>query len=90
MISNRLSQRRDMSLLAIGLGTHIQSLPTGAKVGIKVLAAIFPESEAAIAAALRELERHGFLRRIRERVRGARVPRARSRTTTRGSPSSAG
>lgn len=73
MISNRLSQRRDMSLLAIGLGTHIQSLPPGAKVGVKVLAAIFPESEARIAAALRELEQHGFLRRIRERVRGGRV-----------------
>ncbi|MET9094320.1 hypothetical protein ABZX72_19745 [Streptomyces cyaneofuscatus] len=30
IISNRLSQHRDLSLLAIGLGTHIQSLPAGA------------------------------------------------------------
>ncbi|MGC4905149.1 hypothetical protein [Streptomyces cyaneofuscatus] len=73
IISNRLSQHRDLSLLAIGLGTHIQSLPAGKRIGIKVLAAIFPESEAAIAAGLRELERHGFLRRTRERVRGGRV-----------------
>ncbi|WP_327334261.1 hypothetical protein [Streptomyces anulatus] len=73
IISNRLSQHRDMSLLAIGLGTHIQSLPAGRRIGVKVLAAIFPESEARIAAALRELEHHGFLRRTRERVQGGRV-----------------
>ncbi|MFJ4709531.1 hypothetical protein ACIP6I_32470 [Streptomyces anulatus] len=73
IISNRLSQHRDMSLLAIGLGTHIQSLPAGRRIGVKALAAIFPESEARIAAALRELEHHGFLRRIRERVQGGRV-----------------
>ncbi|MFJ2022953.1 hypothetical protein ACIODW_03960 [Streptomyces sp. NPDC087897] len=73
IISNRLAQHRGLSLLAIGLGTYIQSLPDGWRVGIKALAAVFPESEARIAAALRELERHGFLRRIRERVRGGRV-----------------
>ncbi|WP_406148592.1 hypothetical protein [Streptomyces anulatus] len=73
IISNRLSQHRDMSLLAIGLGTHIQSLPAGRRIGVKALAAVFPESEARIAAALRELEHHGFLRRIRERVQGGRV-----------------
>lgn len=38
-----------------------------------MLAATFPESEAAIAAGLRELEHHGFLRRTRERVGGGRV-----------------
>ncbi|WP_327220076.1 hypothetical protein [Streptomyces cyaneofuscatus] len=73
IISNRLSQHRGLSLLAIGLGTHIQSLPAGRRIGIKVLAATFPESEAAIAAGLRELEHHGFLRRTRERVGGGRV-----------------
>ncbi|XQE81639.1 hypothetical protein ACN24L_25550 [Streptomyces microflavus] len=73
IISNRLSQHRGLSLLAIGLGTHIQSLPAGKRIGIKVLAATFPESEAAIAAGLRELEHHGFLRRTRERVGGGRV-----------------
>ncbi|WP_097955929.1 MULTISPECIES: hypothetical protein [unclassified Streptomyces] len=73
IISNRLSQHRDMSLLAIGLGTHIQSLPAGRRIGVKALAAVFPESEARIAAALRELEHHGFLRRTRERVQGGRV-----------------
>ncbi|MFI7289334.1 hypothetical protein ACIBRY_22175 [Streptomyces anulatus] len=73
IISNRLSQHRGMSLLAIGLGTHIQSLPAGRRIGVKALAAIFPESEARIAAALRELEHHGFLRRTRERVQGGRV-----------------
>ncbi|MFE1486266.1 hypothetical protein ACFW80_35815 [Streptomyces fimicarius] len=72
IISNRLSQHRGMSLLAIGLGTHIQSLPDGRRVGVKALAAVFPESEVRIAAALRELERHGFLRRTRERGCGGR------------------
>ncbi|MFK0188548.1 hypothetical protein ACIQV1_30520 [Streptomyces rubiginosohelvolus] len=73
IISNRLSQHRGLSLLAIGLGTHIQSLPDGWRVGIKALAAIFPESEARIAVALRELEQHGFLRRTRERVGGGKL-----------------
>ncbi|MFF4853642.1 hypothetical protein ACFY2N_01980 [Streptomyces rubiginosohelvolus] len=73
IISNRLTQHRGLSLLAIGLGTHIQSLPDGWRVGIKALAAIFPESEARIAAALRELEQHGFLRRTRERVGGGKL-----------------
>ncbi|MFE7456095.1 hypothetical protein [Streptomyces sp. NPDC057554] len=73
IISNRLSQHRGLSLLAIGLGTHIQSLPDGWRVGIKALAAVFPESEARIAGALRELEQHGFLRRTRERGRGGRL-----------------
>ncbi|MFI1185649.1 hypothetical protein [Streptomyces californicus] len=73
IISNRLSQHRGMSLLAIGLGTHIQSVPDGWRVGIKALAAIFPESEARIAAALRELEQHGFLSRVRDRLPDGRV-----------------
>ncbi|MFJ9189811.1 hypothetical protein [Streptomyces globisporus] len=73
IISNRLSQHRGLSLLAIGLGTHIQSLPDGRRVGVKALAAVFPESEVRIAAALRELEQHGFLRRTRERVGGGKL-----------------
>ncbi|MFE6697381.1 hypothetical protein [Streptomyces sp. NPDC057718] len=73
IISNRLSQHRGLSLLAIGLGTHIQSLPDGWRVGVKALAEVFPESETRIAAALRELEQHGFLRRTRENVRGGKL-----------------
>ncbi|MFJ6510893.1 hypothetical protein ACIQMO_11685 [Streptomyces sp. NPDC091406] len=73
IISNRLSQHRGLSLLAIGLGTHIQSLPDGRRVGVKALAEVFPESETRIAAALRELEHHGFLRRTRQNVRGGKL-----------------
>ncbi|SCE54898.1 hypothetical protein GA0115253_106835 [Streptomyces sp. Termitarium-T10T-6] len=83
IISNRLSQHRGMSLLAIGVGTHIQSLPDGRRVGVKALAERFPESEVRIAAALRELEEHGFLRRTRVRAGAGSWPRLRSRTTTR-------
>ncbi|WP_405692048.1 helix-turn-helix domain-containing protein [Streptomyces sp. NBC_00057] len=73
VVGNHLAQHRELSLLAIGLGTHIQSLPTGAKIGIRFLADRFPESEARIAAALRELELHGYLRRTRERLPNGRV-----------------
>ncbi|WP_392671334.1 helix-turn-helix domain-containing protein [Streptomyces sp. LN785] len=73
VVGNHLAQHRELSLLAIGLGLHIQSLPSGAKIGIKVLAERFPDSEARIAAALRELEAHGYLRRSRERLPDGRV-----------------
>ncbi|SPF01642.1 helix-turn-helix domain-containing protein [Streptomyces sp. MA5143a] len=73
VIGNHLAQHPELSLLAIGLATHIQSLPTGAPADIKSLAARFPEGPARIAAALRELEAHGYLRRTRERVPGGRI-----------------
>ncbi|WP_114254778.1 helix-turn-helix domain-containing protein [Streptomyces sp. Go-475] len=73
VIGNHLAQHAELSLLAIGLGVHIQSLPAGAQVDIKSLAARFPEGTTRIAAALRELEAHGYLRRVRERVPGGRI-----------------
>ncbi|MFF8616911.1 helix-turn-helix domain-containing protein [Streptomyces sp. NPDC015350] len=73
VLGNQLTQHRELSLLAIGLSAHIQSLPPGARIGIKFLAQRFPDSEARIAAALRELEAHGFLRRVRERLDDGRV-----------------
>ncbi|MGW0936960.1 helix-turn-helix domain-containing protein [Streptomyces sp. NPDC002666] len=67
-MGNHLSQHPELSLAARGLALHIQSLPPGAKVGIKVLAARLPaDSEHRIAGALRELEEHGYLKRIRVR-----------------------
>ncbi|MFJ3985731.1 helix-turn-helix domain-containing protein [Streptomyces fungicidicus] len=73
VIGNHLAQHPDLSLLAIGLACHIQSLPTGAPIGIKTLAARFPEGPTRIAAALRELETHGYLRRTRERTPTGRI-----------------
>ncbi|MFF3261333.1 helix-turn-helix domain-containing protein [Streptomyces sp. NPDC002932] len=73
VIGNHLAQHRELSLVAIGLAAHIQSLPAGAKVGIKVLTDRFPESEARIAAALRELEAEGYLHRSRVRLPEGRV-----------------
>ncbi|MFB7258153.1 helix-turn-helix domain-containing protein [Streptomyces nojiriensis] len=67
-IGNHLAQHRELSMTAIGLATHIQSLPTGCKVTIKALAERFPEGEVRIAAALRELEAHGYLMRFKERL----------------------
>ncbi|MEW2163023.1 helix-turn-helix domain-containing protein [Streptomyces sp. NPDC007084] len=73
VIGNHLAQHRELSLTAIGLGAHIQSLPAGARVDIKSLAARFPEGETRIANALRELEAHGYLSRTRERLPSGRV-----------------
>ncbi|MEU0189577.1 helix-turn-helix domain-containing protein [Streptomyces afghaniensis] len=73
VIGNHLTQHPDLSLLAIGLACHIQSLPTGASVDIKSLAARFPEGPTRIAAALRELETHGYLHRTRERTPAGRI-----------------
>ncbi len=73
VIGNHLAQHRELSLTAIGLAAHIQSLPAGARVDIKTLAARFPEGETRIAAALRELEAHGYLSRTRERLPSGRV-----------------
>ncbi|MDQ1029073.1 hypothetical protein QF035_006655 [Streptomyces umbrinus] len=73
VVGNHLAQHPELSGLAIGLGVHIQSLPTGARADIKTLAARFPEGSTRIAAALRELETHGYLRRTRERTESGRI-----------------
>ncbi|MFC9753466.1 helix-turn-helix domain-containing protein [Streptomyces sp. NPDC056921] len=73
VIGNHLAQHHELSLLAIGLSTYIQSLPAGARIGIKKLSERFPDGEARIAAALRELEAHGYLSRTRERLPNGRV-----------------
>ncbi|WP_423833738.1 helix-turn-helix domain-containing protein [Streptomyces manipurensis] len=73
VVGNHLLQHPGLSAMAIGLAAHIQSLPEGAPVGVKVLAGRFPEGEIRIAAALRELERHGYLERRRERLASGRV-----------------
>ncbi|MGV9625514.1 helix-turn-helix domain-containing protein [Streptomyces sp. NPDC003487] len=68
VIGNDLAQHPELSLLAIGLACYIQSVRPGTAVDIKTLAARFPEGPTRIAAALRELEGHGYLRRTRERT----------------------
>ncbi|SFL40647.1 helix-turn-helix domain-containing protein [Streptomyces pini] len=73
VVGNHLAQHRELSLTAIGLAVHIQSLPDGARVDIRTLAARFAEGETRIAAALRELEAHGYLSRKRERLPSGRV-----------------
>lgn len=73
VIGNHLVQHKELSLLAIGLSCHLQSLPTGAGADIKSLAARFPEGPTRIAAALRELEAHGYLRRERHRTQTGRI-----------------
>ncbi|NEC85114.1 helix-turn-helix domain-containing protein [Streptomyces sp. SID12501] len=73
VIGNHLAQHPALSLLAIGLSVHIQSLQAGSPVDIKTLAKRFPEGPDRIAAALRELETHGYLRRTRERTTGGNI-----------------
>jgi hypothetical protein len=72
VVGNHLAQHRKLSLTAIGLALHIQSLPDEARVDIKTLAARFSEGETRIAAALRELKAHGYLAQIRERLPNGR------------------
>jgi hypothetical protein len=73
VIGNHLAQHPDLSLVARGLALYLQSLPAGASVDIKTLASRFPEGRDRIAAALRDLETHGYLRRTRERVPDGRI-----------------
>ncbi|WP_307132009.1 helix-turn-helix domain-containing protein [Streptomyces aurantiacus] len=83
VVGNHLAQHPDLSLTAIGLATYIQSVPSGTRVGIKVLAARFTEGETRIAAALRELEKHGYLTRTKERLPSGRIV---TRTTSYNKP----
>ncbi|MCT6777308.1 hypothetical protein LXH09_11805 [Streptomyces sp. CS7] len=73
VVGNHLAQHPDLSCTAVGIAVRIQSLPQGAKVGIKALAARCREGEKRIAAALRELEAHGYLRRVRDRLPSGRI-----------------
>ncbi|MFC9795050.1 helix-turn-helix domain-containing protein [Streptomyces sp. NPDC127584] len=73
VVGNHLAQHASLSLVAIGLATHIQSLPAGSPVDIRSLAARFPEGTTRIARALRELEAHGYLRRTKERTERGHV-----------------
>lgn len=73
VIGNHLAQHPELSLVAIALAVHIQSLPSNTLVDIKTLATRFPEGRTRIAAGLRELEAHGYLRRERERTPSGRV-----------------
>ncbi|MFF4263944.1 helix-turn-helix domain-containing protein [Streptomyces virginiae] len=72
-MGNHLLQHRALSATAIGIAAYVQSLPEGTPIGIKVLAARFPEGEIRIGSALRELEAHGYLERRRERLATGRV-----------------
>ncbi|MFF7443999.1 helix-turn-helix domain-containing protein [Streptomyces sp. NPDC008122] len=73
VVGNHLAQHEHLSLTAIGLAAHIQSLPAGSRIGVKCLAERFPEGEIRVAAALRELEAHGYLSRTRERLPSGRI-----------------
>ncbi|MFF7383682.1 helix-turn-helix domain-containing protein [Streptomyces griseoluteus] len=73
VVGNHLVQHPGLSLTAIGLAAHILSLPEGAPVDIRSLAERFPEGRERIAFALRELETHGYLRRVRERTESGRI-----------------
>ncbi|MFZ4278726.1 hypothetical protein [Streptomyces rhizosphaericola] len=73
VVGNHLAQNAALSTAAVGFAVRIQSLPQGTEVGIKALAARFPEGEKLIAAALRELEAHGYLHRTRVRLPNGRM-----------------
>ncbi|MFF0463446.1 helix-turn-helix domain-containing protein [Streptomyces mexicanus] len=73
VVGNHLAQHRELSLTAIGLATHILSAPEGTPADIRSLADRFSEGRDRIASALRELEEHGYLERVRERTESGRL-----------------
>ncbi|MFJ6510556.1 hypothetical protein ACIQMO_09970 [Streptomyces sp. NPDC091406] len=73
VVGNHLAQHAGLSTTAVGFAVRIQSLPQGTEVGVKALAARFCEGEKLIAAALRELEAHGYLQRTRTRLPDGRI-----------------
>jgi hypothetical protein len=76
VVGNHLTQHPGLSALAIGLGVHLLSLPDGAPVTVKALAARFPEGEITIRRGLNELVAAGYLER-------RRLPLGRGRFATR-------
>ncbi|MFJ3752232.1 hypothetical protein [Streptomyces rubiginosohelvolus] len=73
VVGNHLAQHPDLSCTAVGIAVRIQSLPQGTEISIKALTARCREGEKRIAAALRELEAHGYLQRFRHRLPGQKV-----------------
>ncbi|WP_217226666.1 hypothetical protein [Streptomyces anulatus] len=73
VVGNHLAQHPGLSTTAVGFAVRIQSLPQGTEIGVKALAARFPEGEKLIAAALRELEAIGYLQRARTRLPDGRI-----------------
>lgn len=77
IIDNALAQNNRLSFGARGLAEYLLSLPPGAKVDIRSLAADNPEGRAAIAGYMNELETERYLVRVR-----AQGERGRFVTTT--------
>ncbi|MFJ4774408.1 hypothetical protein ACIP88_35800 [Streptomyces uncialis] len=67
-LGHHLTQHRALSCTAIGLAAYILSVPDGTPVDIRSLASRFPEGRDRIAGALRELERHGYIERVRKHL----------------------
>ncbi|MEU0083605.1 helix-turn-helix domain-containing protein [Streptomyces sp. NPDC006274] len=68
VVGNHLAQHEGLSLTAIGLATHVQSLKAGSIISIRELAKRFPESEKRVGDAFRELEAEGYIARVRLRL----------------------
>ncbi|MFI1200926.1 helix-turn-helix domain-containing protein [Streptomyces sp. NPDC020883] len=73
IVGDHLAQHPELSMTAIGLGVHILSLPEGSPVDIRTLAEKFPEGRERIASGLRELEKHGYLQRVKKRLPDGRL-----------------
>ncbi|WP_329560276.1 helix-turn-helix domain-containing protein [Streptomyces uncialis] len=67
-LGHHLTRHRALSCTAIGLAAYILSVPDGTPVDIRSLASRFPEGRDRIAGALRELERHGYIERVRKHL----------------------
>ncbi len=70
IVDNSLLQNSTISFRARGVAAYVLSLPDGAKIDIRTLAAKNPEGRQAIAACFAELEKAGYL--VRTVTRGER------------------
>lgn len=68
LLGHHVTRHRALSCTAIGLAAYILSVPDGTPVDIRSLASRFPEGRDRIASALRELEKHGYIERVRKHL----------------------
>lgn len=73
VVSNTVCFDRSLTLKAVGMLVKLLSLPPDWEFSVKGLTAICGDGKDSVRAAIRELERHGYLARARERDEAGRL-----------------
>lgn len=72
-LSNEVLRDNRLSFCARGVLAHLLSLPDGQRGDIRTLADRTPEGRERVASAMRELERFGYLRRVKKKTPDGRI-----------------